>query len=299
MHQPRQQGFTLIELLVVVAVLGIITAQILAIFSNQLQTYQGQKAVLETQDDARLSADLIFNDVRMAGYMIPRVAAISAVDGGNANPDLLCVSEASVFDDVQVDLATDRFSGASLTAALGATGGQALLDPAELDIDGDGNIDFAEQSGIIIVDGTNTHCAQIDTIAGGTFDFTPDTPGTFAATATGGIAVPAVVYQWSAAGLSRNGLLVSRHVEDLQVEFGIDLNDDGQLTGGEFPIHGLFGQDPTLVRLVRLSVLARTATEDQVLTGNGRQAVANRAAGAVDDFRRRLVTVSATPRNMM
>jgi hypothetical protein len=209
------------------------------------------------------------------------------------------VSDASLWDDTQVDLATGRFGGASLTAALGATQSVVQLNVAELDIDGDGDDDFSATAGIIIVDGTNTHCAVIRSIGGGVFVFAPATPAGYAATING-IAIPAVVYQQTGNRLSRNGLLVSRHVEDLQVEFGVDANDDGQISGAEFPIHGLFGQDPTLVRLVRLSVLTRTATEDQVLTGNGRQAVANRsAAAAADDFRRRLVTVSATLRNLM
>jgi len=300
MQPPRNDGFTLIELMLVVGILAIVTAQILGIFSSQLQTYQGQKAAIETQDDARLAADLVFNDVRMAGYMIPRSAAISALDGGNAGTDTLCVSDPAVLDDVQVDLATDRFPGASLTDALGGTDTQVKLNPAELDIDGDGDDDFAVDAGIIIVDGTNTHCARITNIAGvsGTITFTPATPGGYAAT-TAGVAAPAVVYERTGAGLTRNTLLVSRHVEDLQIEFGVDANDDGQLSGGEFPIHGLFGQNPTLVRLVRLSVLARAAVEDTQIEGSGRQAVANRTAGAADDYRRRLVTVSATPRNLL
>lgn len=299
-RERRRAGFTLIELMVVVLILGIITAQILAIFSSQLQTYQGQKAMLETQDDARLSVDLVFSDVRMAGYMIPQAAAISAVDGGNAGSDLLCVSDASLWDEAQIDLATGRFAGASLVGPLAASQSVVLLDPATLDIDGDGDDDFSPNAGIIIVDGTQTHCAVIRTISAGVVVFVPPTPGGFAVSIASGTAVPAIAYQQSANGLSRNGLLVSRHVEDLQVEFGVDANDDGQLTGAEFPLHGLLGQDPTLVRLVRLSVLTRTATEDEVLTGNGRQAVANRSAGGVaDNYRRRLVTVSATPRNLM
>jgi len=293
-----RRGFSLIELMVVVAILAIITGQILAIFSSQLRTYAGQKAALETQDDARLAADLLFADSRMAGFMIPPVAGLSAVDGGNAAADILCLSDPSIMDDAEVEQTLERFDGTALAAAVGAGVNTADLDATDLDVDGDGDDDFAVGSGIILVDGINTHCARITAIAGGTFTFTPRTPVGYAAT-TAGIAVPAVVYELNN-GLLRNNLLISRHVEDLQVEFGIDLDDDGQIAGAEFPIHGLFGQDATLVKRVQLSVLARTAAPDETLTGQGRQQVANRAAaGVADNFRRRLITASATPRNML
>jgi hypothetical protein len=112
--------------------------------------------------------------------------------------------------------------------------------------------------------------------------------------------VPAIFYARTSAGLIRNSLVVSRQVEDLQVEYAVDGDDDGQISGGEFPIHGLSGQNPGLMRGMRLSVLTRTIIEDPNITGSGRQAVANRSAsGTADAYRRRLVTVSVAPRNLL
>jgi len=45
-------------------------------------------------------------------------------------------------------------------------------------------------------------------------------------------------------------------------------------------------------------VLTRSDSEDADVAGPGRQALANRTAGAPDGFRRRLVSVTTTPRNM-
>ena len=82
--------------------------------------------------------------------------------------------------------------------------------------------------------------------------------------------MPAVIYQLTTAGLSRNGLLLSPQVEDLQVEFGVDSDGDGQLAVAEFPIHDLNGTDTSRIRRIRLTVISRTAAQDPRVTGAGR-----------------------------
>jgi hypothetical protein len=114
--------------------------------------------------------------------------------------------------------------------------------------------------------------------------------------------VPAVMYQVGGAGglgISRNGLMLSAEVEDLQVEFGVDVNGDNIIdpVTGEFPVHDLAGFDPARILQVRLSVTTRTAQGDPEFTG-GYPAAANRAAGAADNFRRRRFVASIRPRNL-
>lgn len=293
-------GFSIIELMVVLVMMGIVTSQILSILSTQLKSYGAQKAVTETQGDARLAIDLMTRDIRMGGFMVPQTAAVSGVDGGNTSSDALCVSDPSVMNDTQVDLAMSRFTGASPTVALSGSDSSVTLNTADMDIDGDGDVDFTAGSGIIIANTTGTYCGQIDTIASGVITFESATPGAFVVNVGDGVAVPAIFYEQTAAGLLRNSLVVSRQVEDLQVEYAVDADDDGQISGGEFPIHGLAGQNPGLLRGLRLSVLTRTIGEDPSITGSGRQAVANRdASGTADAYRRRLVVVSVAPRNLL
>jgi hypothetical protein len=173
------------------------------------------------------------------------------------------------------------------------------LNTADLDIDGDGDVDFTAGSGIIIASDSSTYCGRISSINSGVVSFAPVTAGSFVVNVGDGVAVPAIFYRRGSGGLFRNSLLVSRQVEDLQVEYAVDADDDGQIDGGEFPIHGLTGQNPGLLRGLRLSVLTRTINEDPQITGTGRQAVANRnASGTADAYRRRLVTVSVAPRNL-
>jgi hypothetical protein len=80
----------------------------------------------------------------------------------------------------------------------------------------------------------------------------------------------------------------------------VDTNGDGQLSAGEFPIHDLNASDPSAILSVRLSVLTRTAAGEPETMGPGRQTVANPAAsGVADPFKRRLLSVTVTPPNLV
>jgi prepilin-type N-terminal cleavage/methylation domain-containing protein len=293
-----QQGFTLVEILIALAILGVVIAQAFAVFGAQHRTYTGTERAIEVQQDARLAADAILSDIRMAGYMVPRQAGIGSVDGGNVAADALCASDPGKLMDAPVAAATARFERAQLTVAVGA--GDTSVTVGSLDVDGDAAnpIDFAAGEGIIIADGTNSHCAVIEAIVGNRIDFDPPTPGGFAATTLSGRAVPAIFYTIDGSDLMRNGLRLSNQVEDLQVEFGIDGDDDGQIASGEYQ-DVLHGADPLDILAVRLSVIARADTEDEAIESSGRPAAANRDAGSTDAFRRRRVTATVMPRNLL
>jgi hypothetical protein len=192
---------------------------------------------------------------------------------------------------------------------------------AQLNIDNDGAsaVDFVAPAGgnpgggIIISNGAAGHCAQITDITGTKITFDQLIPNTgppivggvlasFSADLTAIRAVPAVVYRVAGGlGLTRNGLMISAEVEDLQVEFGVDRNLDDQLTGTEFPIHVLPGENADQVRSIRISVVARSTQGDPDYVGPDRHlpATANRNAGALDTFLRRRFIASVTPRNLL
>lgn len=301
-QRERSSGFSIIELMIAMLVLGVVMVGILNIFSNQKRGYITQKRMLDAQGDARLIGDMMFSDVRMAGFMVPQFTSIASIDGGTSGSDTLCTSDPSVIDDTILDLVNDRFDGASFTSDIGANEDTLLITGAQRDIDGDGNADFTIGNGIIVSDGTKSHCARVTALTSTSVRFAPDTPSGFSASAATGRAVPATIYELSGMQLTRNSLQLSLGVEDIQIEFGIDANDDGQLGVGEFPIHDLDGFDPAQIRTVRLNVLTRTSSEDEALaaSGAGRQAVANRvAASSPDAFRRRLIKVTAAPRNLL
>lgn len=290
-------GFTLVEVLIALAIFGVVIAQAFAVFGAQHVTYTGTERSIEVQQDVRLVTDAVLSDVRMAGYMVPKVAGISSVDGGTTDADTVCVSDPTKIADTEVDTATARFDNAKVAiSAVGA--GAGVVTVGSLDVDGDTNGDFVVGEGIIIADGTSSHCALVQSITGNAITFTPLTPAGFSATIGSGRASPAIVYQVSGSDLRRNGLRLSTQVEDLQLEFGIDGDNDGQIVEAEF-LDVLNGSDPLDLLAVRLSVTTRADREDDELQSSGRPAAANRTAGAADGFRRRKVIARIVPRNLL
>jgi prepilin-type N-terminal cleavage/methylation domain-containing protein len=298
--QRPNSGFTLIEILIAMAIFGVVIAQAFAVFMSQHAIYMGAERSIEVQEDVRLVADAVLSEVRMAGYMVPRIAGIASVDGGNSASDLLCTSDWNVIADSAVATAVARYDRAEVASPISNGATSAQVSAGHLDVDGDGMNDFAVGQGIILADGTSSHCAKIETIGGTTIDFLPQTPTGFSLTTATGRITPAVIWRVSGTNLLRNGVRLSNQVEDLQVEFGVDGDGDGQLVGvGEFPIHDLNGNDPGAIRRVRLSVITRAAREDNDLQNPGRPAAANRNPGAPDGFRRRGSITSVIPRNLM
>lgn len=293
-----ERGFTLIEVLIALAIFGVVIAQAFAVFGAQHVTYTGTERSIEVQQDVRLVTDAVLSDVRMAGYMVPKIAGIASIDGGVASADAICVSDPSKIADSEVDDAVSRFDRAQVAVSAVAAGDDTV-QVQSLDVDGDGTADFANGEGIILADGASNHCARITAIAGNTITFDPDAPaGPFNVGVGSGRATPAVIYDVSGTDLRRNGLRLSTQVEDLQIEFGIDADSDGQITAGEFQ-DVLDGQDPLDLLAVRLSVVARADREDDELQTSGRPAAANRTAGAADGFRRRKVIARIVPRNLL
>ena len=293
-----ERGLTIAELLVALVIMAVVISQLMGILLVQNVSYASQERKLDAQASARLVTEMILGDLRMAGFLVPRIVGVSSLDGGANGADTLCTSDWSVMGETEVNGALDVFPRAVLTGNVGAGTHTVSLNGASMDIDGDGDRDFSVGSGIIISDGTGSHCARIETIAGGTMKFIPATIGGFSAAAVAGRAVPAIIYEVTGAGLLRNNVLLSPLVENLQVEFGVDANDDGELTGGEFPVNSLAASNPSQVALVRLSVITKTLIEERDVLGMGMPAAANHVGSPPDGFMRRKVTATIVPRNL-
>jgi len=298
--RARQDGFTLTELMVSMVIAAFVVMGALLIFSTLNRAFVSSSRKVDIQEDARLALELLVSDARMSGFLVPAMGGMGSVDGGAAAADVFCASDPTVISDAAITSATSHLSTASVTAPVGASDSDVTLSPGSMDIDGDGNVDFAVNRGIIISDGDDTHCARITGVNASQVDFTPATPSGFLASLPRARAVPAVVYEQNGLQLLRNGVVLSNEVEDLQVEFGLDLDGDDviELGAGEFPIHDLTGNDSSLLRRVQLSVVTRTSMPDPDQAGAGRQATANRTGAPPDGFGRRRYVVSVMPRNL-
>jgi len=299
-HRPRQHGFSLIEFMLSIAILGVVLVQAYSIFTTQHRAHTGLERTVEVQQSVRLVTDAILSDIRMAGYMVPLEAGIASVDGGNNAADILCVSDPAKIDAALAQDASSRFDVVSITGAV--DGGDGLLEivAGDLDLDGDASDDltFIVGEGLILVDDDSSHCALITGVSGPKISFTPSTPAGFDASVADARVVPAVIYRLNGTDLIRNDFRVARQVEDLQVEFGLDADDNGLVADNEFQ-HDLNGRDPLELLAVRLTVVVRGERTDETVESTGRPAAGNRAAGAADGVRRRSVTARLMPRNLL
>ncbi len=297
----HNQGFSLPELMVASVILAVVITGAMLVFTTQHRTYVGQGRMLVVQQDARLLIQMMMADVRAGGFLVPKTVGLAGIDGGTSGPDILCMSDPSVLDEAEIDSANARFDGARLDSALGNGKDEVKLTVVSVDIDDDGDDDFVAGAGIVISDGTDTHCARITAFSVGavaTVSFAPDTPGGFSVGTAAGRAVPAVFYELNGTTLRRNSVLLSDQVENLQAEYAIDLDNDGTIGAGEFPVHDMTASNPSLIRGLRLTVIGRTTSEDPDFRSSGMPAIGNHLAGSPDGFVRRRFSANATARNL-
>ena len=250
MQQSRTDGFTLIELMVTAGLLLMLVAGVTGVFTSQQHAHVVVDQVTAAQQSVRAAAQLIARDIRRAGYMVPGHAAACAFDQ-ITGPDTLFVSDAdairSVFDleaddeDLRGHFGapiTGESTGATLTGAARAISLQRLW----VDVQADGD-DFEKDRGVIVVDRARPDapaaCGQISSIAGNTLTVDFGDSSHNVGSNADLVAVPAHVYRLEpvpAGGgdrLLRDEQLLSSGVEDFQLTFFIDEDDDRVLDAGE------------------------------------------------------------------
>jgi prepilin-type N-terminal cleavage/methylation domain-containing protein len=321
-RRTKELGFTLIELMIATVILGVVTSQVFMVMNTQKRVYISSERVLDVQEDSRTVLDLLTFDVRMAGFMVPEVSGVSSFDNTAAvpfdSPDSLCISDSSYFDfpngaapSNSLDTAAEHFDASGIPVALQA--GSVTLTTLDIDSDNGAN-DFGVGRGVIISDGVRSHCARILTSVGNQITFTPNAPSFALYVQPNVRVVPAIIYEVNGTQLTRNGLMLSTAVEDLQVEYWVDNSALGNLNGviddaTEFPVDDLNNppgaqvMDTAAIRRVRISVITVTDQNEgavgQLNLNQQRPASANRPAGPPDAFKRRRFTTSILPRNLL
>lgn len=320
----RRRGFTLIEMLIVVAIFGVVAIYIGRILIVNERAYHTVEETSEAQQNLRLLGEQVEDEIRHAGMMVPREAAACGFDS-TSEPDVLYVSDAAAIDP-QGDF--DPYPGASVSAGVITVGSAAtlqldslIIEPAPpsrpaYDTDGNGaaDSDFREEAGVIVADvanpGRGTACGRITNV-----DLANERITVLGVAALGGgaaeppevVAVPANEIRIDGTQLLWNGVVLARGVEDLQIAWIFDLNEDNVIdlpgeqrgTGGGTPYTSSEYSAKDL-RELAVGLVARARKGDPDFVGRP-QALHNRngAAFTDDDFRRRTLETRVRLRNLV
>lgn len=329
---PRsEQGVTLIELLVAMGAMGLVLVYTLGTFAANRNTYVVIENLSEAHQNMLAIASLIERDIRTAGYMVPPATAACGVDATNG-PDTLFVSDAEAI--VTAESLAAGLAGTELgSTAVSIPGGWGT--PQQIDLDDilidqqpsydtdatpGADSDFQLDGGAIFFDPNDpengVYCGIVTAVDAANDKITISLAGGLATAPAGGagwLVVPAHVYRINGNALERNGVVMARNVEDLQVAWFYDLDEDGQLdanenfgAGGTEPnldngqIGPAPGADPGLLREIRFNLVLRTADDDpQDNTVGIGQVRENRTNPApADGFRRRVHTATIRLRNI-
>lgn len=333
MAKPKraQHGFTLTETMIVMALLGVLVAGVMNVFTIQKKSAATNRQVADAQHTSRLVGDLLELDLRHTGFLVPESGAYCVVDA-TATPDVLFVTDAGAVDptsEIRNDL------GARLTAGFNVAGDDLVgtgsrtftLDsmmieaaaPAgayDTDANGVADSDFRVGSGAIFTDagnpGRGSACGTVTALnlAGRTITVTVESSTLGGMPATPEpveiVAIPAHVYRINGnLQLVRNTLPVADDVEDLQIAAFVDADQDRVVDANEYRgvsaavILDPSGTNISLTREVRANFVVRTTRQDAE-NPNGRfQQAENRAAVAgTDGFRRRAYSAVVMLRNV-
>jgi prepilin-type N-terminal cleavage/methylation domain-containing protein len=328
-------GFTLIELMVSMAILALISVYLTGMLTQQNRAYTVVDQVTEAQSNMRAIASILEREIRVTAGLVPEGAAACGVDN-TAAPDMLYVTD---MDALTLKSDMTYQNGAWIQSGFTGTGTDTirLYSPSganpmnldgenyyDVDADGAADADFRPGGGVIVIDQANpmrgTACGVI--VAGGVstggstidVDFT-DSGGTLAAVppfrpAAVLWAIPAHRYMIDATNqLLRDDLVLADDVEDFQVAWLFDLDDDeiaGEVAANE--VLGIPGNQYAAnavnmnhenLREIRFNIVTRSRRPDPSLTGATFQALENRAPIAgTDGFRRRVLTSEVRLRNV-
>ncbi len=333
------KGFTLLELMIAMVLLSVVILGVFESLTRQHKASIVTEDIVEVQNNTRAISALLEREIRMAGFMVPNATAVCGVDS-TTGPDELYISETEpiVPDDERSGDLGARITEAGFTGVAGdvvaGTGETLTLDSTTTDLDGDGTwfydndvngtpeADFRLQGGFIIGDLANPHrgalCGIVTRVTAADIDVTYAAGSLVAFIALNDapeelVIVPAARY-WinTTVGtkLMRNGDLLANSVEDFQVAYFFDPNNNGVADATELagmpalPAPGGIVYDPAArdnedLKEIRFSFVVRSRTTDPEFTGGLFISNNNRAAVAGNDgFRRRTIEGRVRPRNI-
>ncbi len=335
---PRA-GFTLLELMISLSIFAIVVAGVFESLTRQHKTSIVTENVVEVQNNVRAIASLMEREIRMAGYMVHDAVGVCGIDRKTGSDELfVSENEPIVPDDARAGdmgarLATGSpaWSNPTINASNPSASSPITLalDSTTTDLDGDGTLfydndgngtaeaDFRVGGGFILADMANSHrgtlCGRVTAASTTQLTLVP-MAGALAAIATDDaeeqiVVVPAAHYSINTTSgtgrLERNGDLLAQGVDDFQVSYYFDVDDDGVVDAAtaEEPgtkngnVYNPSSWDNGDLKEVRFSIVVRTRATDQDFAQGNFVVKENRTAplGGNDGFRRRVVVGSVRP----
>jgi prepilin-type N-terminal cleavage/methylation domain-containing protein len=334
-HRLRdRQGFTLIELMLAVSLLSIVVLGVMESLTRQHRTSIVTENIVEVQQNVRAVSSLLEREIRMAGFMVPNAVGVCGIDN-TTGPDELFISEVEpiVPDDERAGDLGARVTSTWTTGNAWPSTFVLSLDSKTTDLDDDGSwfydndsngtpeADFRVGGGFILGDLANPHrgaaCGRVTAVTSSQITIVQTggnlIPHVAASDADEEIViVPAAHYSVNAGvttgRLERNGDLLVQGVDDLQISYFFDVDDDGVVDAAtaEEPgtaagnVYNAVNWDNSTLKEVRFSLVVRTRATDQQFGEGGFLVFENRTdpAAGNDGFRRRVIVGAVRPRNI-
>ncbi len=321
LHKNRN-GFSLTEVMIAMVIGLILLGAVTTTYIAQNRSFVVQDSVAEVNTQSKIAHDMIANDIKGAGFGAPGDMNQDPVNG---RVDIIIPVDSSTASDAVTVVGGFRMIGTAWPS--GVSAGGACPDYIEMEST---TFDIS-LSGATLPNATDMSYLTLDGIqylqvtaagAGGSVTVDPPLPRYFPLVDTNGDSlcdqgrpvylVEDVTYCvdgnstlhriWRNAnaatctpGASSDDEVLAENIEDLQLAYALDTDDDGQLDDldgdGEADYYnGGVVTDPTTIRAVRINVLARSDFPDPNYNaqGNPPAQIENRALAATNDnFRRR------------
>lgn len=312
-----QRGFTLVELMVSLVVFSFVVVGILAVAVSMANGYRDQRESTSNEGLVRVPMDYLGDALRQVSPAVPTFlisdasqstcpssAALKVV---NSNPDTIEMTYA-VGGVVTQTGGSVTFNSGTSVAVVSVTG-------------------LAANDWVVVSNLSQGHLFKIASITGNTLNFSANNcsaasmglgypPGSTVVRAQHAVFSIGTFDTSGVTGLlmTTNGVTepLADNIEDMQVAVAIDADADGNITSngsGPDDDEWVFNAadtapsawppaSPAIIRAVRISLVARSATTD---VGNAqafrRPLLEDRAQGGLDNYRRRVLKTTVEFRN--
>jgi type IV pilus assembly protein PilW len=321
-HRSKASGFTIVELMVAMLLGLLLGGAILTTYVSNRNSFNRDESIGRMQDGARQAVRDIVNDLSMAGFwadlVLPSaifadaslgvgtdcgpagvvnwvyrvvtpgtgdslaVAAVDNATGATANASFSCIAAGEIVPGTDI-VAIKRLAGARAPAVLAA-------DTVYLRTNGTFGLLYREPAAV-------PPAVEIP-VPFSEWEYRPSIYYVRNFAVTAGDGIPTLcrkVLQYGALPTMITECL-AQGIEDLQVEFGLDADGDGE--------PNVYVADPTIAEMqtavsARIFVLARSVERDLQYTNDKTYRLSNAPAYApADNFLRRVFSVTVGLRNM-